>query len=794
MADGKIVFSTKIDNSQIDKDLKALERKIRQSEESIHKSENAKLPLVKQAEDLGARLDEAKAKLAELESKRDGITNALSGGSAPEDYSSAFFQRAEVDASLKGQNKEVTVLQKKWDAVNDKIDAYDLKIKQAQEDIAANTAEAGRLEAQLYSGGAKMADAFNKARDAATRFVHRIIALGKRILVFSLIASAFRSIKEYMDKALRTNEEYTAQLAKLKGALLTAFQPIYEFILPGLLAVMRMLTAIVQVVANVLSALSGKTAAQSAKNAKALNDEADAINAVSGAAKNAGKNLANFDEINQLGGPETSGGGGGSAAGVTADFTDFSTDTYKEKIDELTVYMSGALLGLGAILAFSGANIPLGIGLMAAGAIGLASVVKVNWKSMSKNLQGAIGTVATVLGGAALVLGAILAFSGVKRGLGIALLAIGAASLATASAMDWNNVVNTLQGPIGQVVAIVSASLLALGAILSFSGANISLGIGLLAVGASGLAATATVNWNSIESALRGPTGKVVALVSGVLLALGAILAFSGANIPLGVALLAVGAIGLVTVSALNWNAVETALRGPVGKVAALASGVLLVLGLILAFSGINLPLGIALIAAGAAGLISVTAINWNAVQEELTNAWQGIKQWFNTNVAPKLTLSYWKEKFSNIATGLVQKIKDGVNSGIALFNKFISWVNSKMRLSWGDFSVLGKKVISAGSFQLLRLPSIPYLAQGAVLPANKPFLAMVGDQKNGTNIEAPLETIKQALAEVMAMQGTGDINITFTGDLAQLARVLKPVIEKEGRRTGGSLAKETFT
>ena len=48
---------------------------------------------------------------------------------------------------------------------------------------------------------------------------------------------------------------------------------------------------------------------------------------------------------------------------------------------------------------------------------------------------------------------------------------------------------------------------------------------------------------------------------------------------------------------------------------------------------------------------------------------------------------------------------------------------------------------------------NIPYLAQGAVLPANKPFMAMVGDQKHGTNIEAPLETIQQAVAAVMGDQ-----------------------------------------
>ena len=52
--------------------------------------------------------------------------------------------------------------------------------------------------------------------------------------------------------------------------------------------------------------------------------------------------------------------------------------------------------------------------------------------------------------------------------------------------------------------------------------------------------------------------------------------------------------------------------------------------------------------------------------------------------------------------------------------------------------------------------PFIPYLAQGAVLPANKPFLAMVGDQRHGTNVEAPLATIQEAVALVMEDQFNG--------------------------------------
>ena len=81
----------------------------------------------------------------------------------------------------------------------------------------------------------------------------------------------------------------------------------------------------------------------------------------------------------------------------------------------------------------------------------------------------------------------------------------------------------------------------------------------------------------------------------------------------------------------------------------------------------------------------------------------------------------------------------------------------------------------------------IPKLAQGAVLPANKPFLAMVGDQKHGTNVEAPLATIQEALANVLAQQGMGgDIHITFTGDLAQLGRGDLSVLGSIGWRKPG--------
>jgi hypothetical protein len=72
--------------------------------------------------------------------------------------------------------------------------------------------------------------------------------------------------------------------------------------------------------------------------------------------------------------------------------------------------------------------------------------------------------------------------------------------------------------------------------------------------------------------------------------------------------------------------------------------------------------------------------------------------------------------------------------------------------------------------------PQIPYLAQGAVLPANKPFLAMVGDQRHGTNIEAPLATIQEAVALVMEDQ-TQAILAGFNTSVAVQREILEAVL-----------------
>lgn len=110
--------------------------------------------------------------------------------------------------------------------------------------------------------------------------------------------------------------------------------------------------------------------------------------------------------------------------------------------------------------------------------------------------------------------------------------------------------------------------------------------------------------------------------------------------------------------------------------------------------------------------------------------------------------------------TGILYAMKGFVNSLIAMLNtmlvKVTGTLNGMIRLANSlHFTVpawvpgIGGESYSFG-FKTLTAPQIPYLAKGAVLPANKPFMAVVGDQRHGTNIEAPLATIQEAVAHVM--------------------------------------------
>ena len=89
------------------------------------------------------------------------------------------------------------------------------------------------------------------------------------------------------------------------------------------------------------------------------------------------------------------------------------------------------------------------------------------------------------------------------------------------------------------------------------------------------------------------------------------------------------------------------------------------------------------------------------------------------------------------------------------------------------------------------QMNSIPKLADGAVIAPNKPFLAMLGDQTSGTNIETPLSTMKQAFSETLGEHGAssgGTLYATMQVDGVTFARLVAPYMDRENLRRGVSL------
>lgn len=815
--DGSVVIEIDIDDKEAQKELNRLTKKIDALQDKLDKKTSQRSELAQEVKQIGMEADEARKKLEYMQSGEKFFTTS----------------------SIKEQQAAVSALEKQWDKARIAADKLDAEIYDGTQSMIRMKEEAGQIQRRLASTGPAlgvMSTALDRMQVSAHRFSMRLREVVKSALVFTVISQGLASLREWFGRVIRTNDEAVDAMARLKGALLTLAQPIVNVVLPAFTAFLNILTKIIYAIANVVSALFGTTIEASAEAAENLYGEADAIESVGAAAEEASGSLASFDEINQLSSSAGSGGSGG-IGGVGTDeikpiFEDFNTAEYKAKIDEITAYLSGALLALGAILAFSGVNIPLGLALMAAGAVGLVSLlaqdwnamdssvkaaltrvmvvlgaaalaigailcfsganvplgiglmiagaaslgtaVALNWATMDQNIQQAIVGILEIIGAALLVIGAILTFSGANLPLGIGLMLAGAASLATAAALNWELTGGNIKAVITEITLLLGASLLAVGAVIALSGANLPLGIGLMIAGAVSLATAAALNWDSIVEALKGEIGIITAMISAALLVLGAVIAFSGANLPLGIALLAAGAVGLVSVVALNWNAIATELQGEIGRITAFVSASLLVLGIILCLSGVGIPLGISLIAAGAVGLVTVAAVNWDAILDKLKEVWRDITSWFNTSVKKYLSLDYWKGVGSDILNGLWDGLKSVWSSITGWVSDKVSWITSKFSNTKATVSA-EYDLPDAQSYNLQKsraivspqvMNNVPHLARGTVVPPNREFLAVLGDNTRETEVVSPVSTMKQAFIEAMREMGMGDGTFNFTVNL----------------------------
>lgn len=532
-------------------------------------------------------------------------------------------------------------------------------------------------------GAAKRATA--PIRNLGSQFVNLAKSIG-RIALYRAVRSAIKNISSAAREGIqnlvrysaamnstdaananRTMSEYASTLQQVKNSIGSAVMPVLTALLPLINTIASAFITAANAINMFFQALQGKGTFTKAK--KNSVDYAKSLNTASGAAKELQKTLLGFDEINRLN--DKNSGGVGGASGV--DYSDMFEEAQvsdkvkkiaewtKKTIDKIKEFLTSAIgilttaLGLfviGAILAFSGANIPLGLGMMVLGGVLFAKEIAAKWGSLSEEVKDSIMKIMLIVGGAVFAIGAILAFSGANIPLGIGLMLTGAAILGTAAKLDWNRLKKSLQGTLGIITAAVSTAFLALGAILTFSGANVPLGIGLMIVGAAGLAATVVANWDSISQWCKQALEKAKRVIVSIgYLALGVLLCCTVIGLPLGIGLIEEGAKSLAEKRTPIWDNVSTKAKEVFENVKKTAkSSGMIALGVLLCFTGVGIPLGLGMLIEGGASLAQSRDPDWNSIFTPIKNAWAAISNWWNTSVQP--TIDNWKNKINNIFSG----------------------------------------------------------------------------------------------------------------------------------------------
>lgn len=714
MADGSFIVKAEIDDKQAQTELNRLSKKIDALNNKIADKKQEKMPLVEQTKQLAANLDAAKVKLDQMQSGKE------------------FF----TAESVKDQERTIKSLQKEYDAADKSLQNMDKSIQNDTTALNRMKDEAGGY-AERLSQAKNETRGISPAAEAASKhmeqFTNRIKVLARRVLVFSLITKALRSLKDYMWSAIQTNEDAMASIAKLKAALMTLAQPIVNVVIPAFTVLVDVITRVVNAISRLLSMLFGTTAEESAKAAENLYEQQKALKGVGSAAKKAKGSLASFDEINKLS-SDSSGGGGGASGGVVPDFKNMVSSSLSALLE---LFTGSALLSLGAILAFSGANVPLGLSLMALGALAM-------WDAVSTN---------------------------------------------------WDVIKNLLRGAIGDAVAITSTVLLVFGALLAFSGTNIPLGIGMILAGAIGLAAVTAANWDTMRDTLAESIGKVLTVIGASLLVIGAILAFSGVKVALGIGMMVAGAAVLAVGSAaLNWDAITSNVQTAIGKILQIVGASLLVLGLLFVLTGVKIPLGLGLMAAGGAALgVGEAILNWDAIKEKFAEVWSGIKQWWNSNCAKYFKKEHWANLGQSIIDGFLNGLKSAFDAVKTWVSSAVNWIKSQFSGAKAEVSSAGGSFssVSGGARQSASFPiavnTIPALARGAVIPPNREFLAVLGDQQSGNNYEVPDAKLRQLLREELSALG-GKSEAVLMLDRDVLGRVVYQLNKAEGNRIGVSL------
>lgn len=696
-ADGSVVIEAKLDPDEAEKELSKLENKIEKLQDTLNQKKTKHSALAEEARQIGVEYDEARKKLEYMQS------------------GDSFFTKDHIQE----QAQLVKDLETQWDKARQNADKLNTEIydgTQELEKMANRAADVKGQIRQITPASKAMNSALESAQKNVDEFGRRLKRIVASALVFNVVNKALSAMKNWMSKVILSNDEARASIAKLKGALLTLAQPIVEVIIPAFIALVNVLTRIISVVAQIVSLLFGKTASGSKQAAKNLDKETKALEGVGSAADDAAGSLAGFDEINTIQTENSGGGGGGASTDIAPDF-DFDTSMSEKQLENLLnlVELIGAALAAWKISSALGLGMKGFLGILVAvySAIQYAKglfdawVNGVSWDNFMQMVAGAVGVAA----------GLALAFGRVAAGISLVVTGVGMLVTGFHDAMEngWN-----FQNALLSIAGILATGI----------------GIGLitgsfipaLIAGIAGLLLALTIATGHGEELLQGVrdvmqgfldfftgifTGDIDKAADGI------------RKIVEGlkeIVLSVVAGIKDGFLSFLNWLDKKTngELKGAIDFVAGLWTGL---------FDNISTTLegimdAVKTIFGGVVDFIAgVFTADWD-------RAWQGVKS-----------------IFTGLWHGIVSVLIGALNLIISGLNFFIRQLN-KIHFSIPEWvpAVGGKKF----GFNIEPISSIPIprLAQGAVIPPNREFMAVLGDQSSGNNLEAPESLIRKIVRE----------------------------------------------
>ena len=723
-ADGSVIFEIRADDKKAQQELNRLNRKIQTLNDQIYVKQRQRMPLVEQSDQLVAQLDEAKAKLDAMQSGQKGT------------YSTE---------AITAQQETVRALEAEWSRVQRQVESYDSQIKKANISIDLAKEQAGELQQQMATAGPNseaMANAVNRMEKGMDRFSNRLREVVRSALVFTVISQGLASLREWMGKVIRTNDEATAAIARLKGALLTLVQPLVNVIIPAFTTFVNVLARIVSMVSRFVAKIFGTTAENAANAAENLYEETEALEGVGAAAEEAAGSLASFDEINTISSSSNAGasGGGGSEGSIQPDFKQLVVDGLTAIVELFTGVF---LLAIGAILTFTGANIPIGLALMALGALAIVDAITSNPDAIKQMLQAGLGAALEAIGPLIAVIGVLLVVTGHIL-IGISLILVGAALWAVGAASgDEGDFIENILTRLAEAATVIGPMIAVLGVFLIVTG-HILLGLGFVIAGAAlwaagkaagdegdfvqiilarlqeaasiigpliavigiillvagqiatgiGLIIAGIAIWtfseinldggdgiaNEILSALLNVFAKIGPYIAliGVILLFTPLPKFKGIGIGMIVAGIALFAVGEI---GMNWTLLSSDLVQGLLNILHDISPYIALLGIILLCVPGMQAIGIGMIVTGIA-LFAISSIvpNWDFLKEKVKEIFDNLFQWWDANVAEYLTIEYWKGVGSDIIDGFLGGVKKA-------WETVSSWVESVVGWFKGMFS-----------------------------------------------------------------------------------------------------------